>query len=134
MCDFMKAVDARARVEATAASRRSTEIVLGGYSQGAAVIDLTTGPEGGASGFARPLAANVANHIAAVAVFGNPLNRLGRPLTDWSPVYGVTTIDLCNGADPVCSGGNDVSAHSLYVESGVTDQAAESVIDRLQIT
>jgi cutinase len=128
------ATDARARVEATAASCPSTLIVLGGYSQGAAVIDLITGPEGGAFGFVRPLPANVANHVAAVTVFVNPLNRLGQPLTDWSPVYGVKTFDLCNSADPVCSGGNDVSAHSLYVESGVPDQAAEFVGDRLQVT
>jgi cutinase len=102
--DFMKAVDgatdARARVEATAASCPSTKIVLGGYSQGAAVIDLITGPEGGSFGFVRPLPANVADRVAAVTVFGNPLNRFGRPLTAWSPVYGVKTIDLCNGADP----------------------------------
>jgi cutinase len=134
--DFMKALDgatdARARVEATAASCPNTAIVLGGYSQGAAVIDLITGPEDGLFGFARPLPTNVANHVAAVTVFGNPSNRLGRPLTAWSPVYAVKTIDLCNGADPVCSSGNDVSAHSLYVESGLADQAAEFVGDRLQ--
>jgi cutinase len=136
--DFMKAVDgatdARARAEATAASCPTTAIVLGGYSQGAAVIDLITGPEDGLFGFARPLPANVANHVAAVTVFGNPSNRFGRPLTDWSLVYGAKAIDLCNGADPVCSGGSDVSAHSLYVESGLADQAAELVVDRLQAT
>jgi cutinase len=136
--DFMKAVDgaadARARVEATAASCPNAQIVLGGYSQGAAVVDLITGPEDGLFGFARPLPANVANHVAAVTVFGNPSNRFGRPLTDWSLVYGAKTIDVCNGADPVCSGGNDVSAHSLYVESGLADQAAEFVMDRLQAT
>jgi cutinase len=73
--------------------------------------------------------ANVADHVAAVTVFANPFNRFGRPLTDWSLVYGVKTIDLCNGADP-CSGGNDVSSHSLYVEAGPADQAAEFVEDR----
>ena len=136
--DFIKAVDgatdARARVEATAASCPTTAIVLGGYSQGAAVIDLIAGPEHGLFGFGQPLPANVANHVAAVTVFGNPSNRLGRLLTDWSIVYGAKTIDLCNGADPVCSGGDDVSAHSFYVESGLADQAAEFVIERLQAT
>jgi cutinase len=73
------------------------------------------------------LPTNVADHVAAVTVFANPLNRLGRPLTDWSRVYSVKTIGLCNGADPVCSGGSDVSAHGLYVESGLPDQAAESL-------
>ena len=28
---------------------------------------------------------------------------------------------------PVCSGGNEVCAHSLYVESGLADQATEFV-------
>ena len=63
------------------------------------------------------LPANVADQVAAVTVFANPLSQFGRPLTDWSPVYGVKTIDLCNGADPVCSGGNDVCAHSLLRRS-----------------
>lgn len=134
--DFIKVVDgatdARARVEATSARCPTTAIVLGGYSQGAAVIDLIAAPEDGLFGFARPLPANVANHVAAITVFGNPSKRFGRVLTDWSLVYGAKTIDLCNDADPVCSGGNDVSAHSLYVESGLPDQAAEFVINHLQ--
>jgi len=73
----------------------------------------------------------VANHVAAVAVFGNPLNRFGGPLTALSPLYGAKTIDLCNGADPVCSNGDDRPAHSLYVESGLTSQAAAFVADRV---
>ena len=134
--DFIKALDgatdARARVEATSASCPTTAIILGGYSQGAAVIDLILAPEDGLFGFARPLPAHVANQVAAVTVFGNPSNRFGRVLTDWSPVYGAKTIDLCNDADPVCSGGDDVSAHSLYVESGLADQAADFVINHLE--
>jgi hypothetical protein len=38
------------------------------------------------------------------------------------------------GREPACSGGNDVCAHSLYVEAGPADQAAEFVGDRLQAT
>ncbi|MGB2922180.1 MAG: cutinase family protein, partial [Mycobacterium sp.] len=64
---------------------------------------------------------------AAVAVFGNPAGRIGRTLTSMSPLYGAKTIDLCNGADPVCSDGDNRPAHSLYVESGLTDQAADFV-------
>jgi cutinase len=67
-----------------------------------------------------------------VAVFGNPSIRLlGGPLTALSPLYGYKAIDLCNGAEPVCSDGNDVAAHSLYVESGLATQAAHFVADRL---
>ena len=63
-----------------------------------------------------------------MAVFGNPSNRLsGGPLTTLSPVYGARTIDLCNANDPVCSTGGDVSAHSLYVQSGMASQAASFV-------
>nr|WP_276824417.1 cutinase family protein [Mycolicibacterium mageritense] len=134
--DFMKAVDgavdARARVEAIAVECPSTQVILGGYSQGAAVIDLLVAPEDGLFGFGQPLAPDVADHVAAVAVFGNPSNRFGRHLTEWSTLYGAKTIDLCNGADPVCSDGSDVSAHSHYVESGLPEQAAEFVTDRLQ--
>ena len=83
-------------------------------------------------GFAQPMPANIADHVAAVAVFGNPSIRLlGGPLTTLSPLYGYKTIDLCNGADPVCSDGNDVAAHSLYVQAGLATQAAQFVADRI---
>lgn len=133
--DFLRATDgandASTFVQNIATTCPDTRIVLGGFSQGAAVVDLIT-MGGQAFGFARPMPADVARHVAAVAVFGNPSNRIGGgPLTLISPLYGAKTIDLCNGADPVCSPGNDRPAHSLYVEAGMTDQAAHFVAQRL---
>jgi cutinase len=133
--NFLRATDgandASTFVQNIATTCPDTRIVLGGFSQGAAVVDLIT-MGGQAFGFARPMPADVARHVAAVAVFGNPSNRIGGgPLTLISPLYGDKTIDLCNGADPVCSPGNDRPAHSLYVEAGMTDQAAHFVAQRL---
>ena len=134
--DFLRAADgandASAFVQNTVTTCPDTKIVLGGYSQGAAVIDIIAVAAQPTLGFTNPLPANVADHVAAVAVFGNPSIRLlGGPLTTLSPQYGFKTIDLCNGADPVCSNGNDVPAHSLYVENGLATQAAQFVAERL---
>ena len=133
--DFLRAVDgandARQFVESTAASCPQTKLVLGGYSQGAAVVDLITVPGQATFGFGDPLPDNVADHVAAVAVFGNPSNRIGGPLTALSPLFGFKAIDLCNGSDPVCSHGNDVAAHRVYVESGMATEAAQFVAHRL---
>jgi cutinase len=133
--DFLRAVDgandARAFIQNVATSCPSTKLVLGGYSQGAAVIDIITVAGQPTFGFADPLPDSVAEHVAAVAVFGNPSNRVGGPLTALSPAYGSKTIDLCNGADPVCSDGSDIPAHSLYVQAGMTTQAAQFVTGRL---
>lgn len=133
--DFLKAAeganDASARVQATAAACPDTKIVLGGFSQGAAVVDFLTAAPGPVFGFTNVLPAPVGDHVAAVAVFGNPSNKIGHALSAWSPLYGAKTIDLCNGADPVCSPGNDRPAHSLYVEAGLTDQAADFVAARI---
>jgi cutinase len=134
--DFLRAAeganDASLFVQSEVASCPDTKIVLGGYSQGAAVIDAITVADQPTLGFTEPMPADVANHVAAVAVFGNPSIRLlGGPLTALSPLYGYKTIDLCNGADPVCSNGDDVPAHSLYVESGFATQAARFVADHL---
>ena len=56
----------------------------------------------------------------------------------WTPVLrdgplrpGAKTIDLCNGADPVCSDGDDRPAHSQYVQTGMTQQAADFVAAKL---
>ena len=133
--DFLRAVDgandARQFVHDTVSSCPQTKVVLGGYSQGAAVVDLITVPGQATFGFGDPLPSSVADHVAAVAVFGNPSNRAGGPLTALSPLFGYKAIDLCNGADPVCSPGNDVAAHRVYVESGMATQAAQFVADRL---
>ena len=123
--------DASAHVQATVASCPDTSIVLGGYSQGAAVIDLIAADPNATFGFGRPMPANVAGHVDAVAVFGNPSGKIGRPLTAISPLYGAKTVDLCNGADPVCSDGDDRPSHSLYAESGLTRQAADFVSAKL---
>jgi cutinase len=134
--DFLRAAeganDASLFVQNIANTCPDTKIVLGGYSQGAAVIDAITVAAQPTLGFNQPMPAEVANHVAAVAVFGNPSIRLlGSPLTTLSPLYGSKTIDLCNGADPVCSNGDDVAAHSLYVQSGLATQAAQFVADRI---
>jgi cutinase len=126
--DFLRATeganDASAFIQGVAAACPNTKMVLGGYSQGAAVIDVVTVAAQPVFGFNNPLPADLASHVAAVAVFGNPSNRIGGPLTTLSPLYGSKTTDLCNGADPVCSDGNDVSAHSLYVQTGMASEAA----------
>jgi len=134
--DFLRAADgandASVFVQNIANTCPDTKIVLGGYSQGAAVIDAITVADQPQLGFTQIMPANVADHVAAVAVFGNPSIRLlSNPLTVLSPLYGYKTIDLCNGADPVCSNGDDVSAHSLYVQAGMATQAAQFAADRI---
>jgi cutinase len=136
--DFMRAIDgvddAAAFMQNTAQACPQTQMVLGGYSQGAAVIDVLAATDRPILGFTSPLPDAIAYHIAAVVVFGNPSNRIGEPLTALSPPYGSRAIDLRNGPDPVCSDGNDVPAHSLYVEAGIVDQAAQFAIGQLKST
>ena len=107
----------------------TTRLVLGGFSQGAAVIDMAVGSPVPGFGDADPLPPAAAEYVAAVAVFGNPYNRIGHTLTE-SPVYGAKTIDLCAVGDPICSDGLDVAAHSSYAPE-LTGQAADFVAARL---
>lgn len=107
----------------------NTRLVLGGYSQGAAVIDVIAAVPFPAIGFDAPLPPNVPQHVAAIAVFGNPSAKVGLPLTV-SPVWGAVTIDLCEPGDPVCSNGDNFDAHKWYVP-GMTSQAAAFVAGRL---
>ena len=127
--DFLDAAsganDASLHIQYMMANCPATRLVLGGYSQGAAVIDVIAAVPIPAVGFTAPLPPNTPDFVAAIAVFGNPSTKLGLPITV-SPVWGSRSIDLCNGADPVCSGGNDIAAHSAYT-AGFTDQAAAFV-------
>ena len=97
-------------------------IVAGGYSQGAAVIDVIAAVPVPGIGFNAPLPPNTPEHVAALVAFGNPSAKVGLPLTA-SPVWGGRSIDLCNFGDPVCSPGDDVAAHRAY-DGGPADQAA----------
>jgi cutinase len=124
------ATDAASRISALVASCPSTRIVLGGYSQGAAVVDMLAGipPLGnkvGEVGSAPPLPSSLLPNVAAVAVFGNPATKFGNPVT--ASVFGGKAIDLCKDGDPICSRGRNPFAHSDYVTSGMTDQAANFV-------
>ncbi len=121
--------DASAHVQETAKSCPKTKIVLGGYSQGAAVVDVVaTSPIAGL-GFSTPLPPAMADHVSALAVFGNPSARLGQPLTILSPLYGPKTADMCNVGDPICSLGQDFGSHVRYPQSGLVKKAAQWIVD-----
>jgi cutinase len=128
--DFLAAAgganDASAHVQYMVGACPDTKLVLGGYSQGAAVVDVVSAVPVPGVGFDNPLPADAAPHVAAVAVFGNPSAKLGLPLTV-SPTWGARAIDLCNGGDPICqTDGQSVAAHKSYV-GGPTSQAASFV-------
>ncbi len=128
--DFLAAADgandASAHIQYMVDNCPNTRLVLGGYSQGAAVIDVISAVPMPVVGFNNPLPPNVPDHIAALAVFGNPTARVGLPLTS-SAVYGGRAIDLCNTGDPVCTDGNDVQAPRIYNSDGSASQAAAFV-------
>src|SRR6478752_8061804 len=128
--DFLAAAsganDASAHVQYMMGACPNTKLVLGGYSQGAAVMDVIAAVPIPAIGFNNPLPPNTPDFVAAIAVFGNPSAKLGLPLTT-SPVWGGRAIDLCNGGDPICqTDGESLVAHRSYI-GGPTNQAANFV-------
>jgi cutinase len=134
--DFLGAAlganDASAHVQYMMGACPSTRLVLGGYSQGAAVMDVIAAVPIPAIGFDNPLPPNAPDFVAAIAVFGNPSAKLGLPLT-MSPVWGGRAIDLCNGDDPICqTNGESVAAHrSPSYTGGLVNTAADFVAGRV---
>ena len=133
--------DASDRVRSMAANCPNTKLVLGGFSQGAAVMGFVTAnviPDGAPEGVPNPMPPDVANQVAAVALIGKPNTRFMRainePLIEVGPLYADKTIDLCVPEDPICSSGRDFSAHTplQYVETGMVDQAATFAASHLQ--
>jgi cutinase len=130
--------DAANKVLDTVNTCPATKMVIGGYSQGAAIaayITTDSVPPGYdlPAGVTGPLPPNVARHVAAVALFGKPssgfLNLVDHsaPPINIGPLYANKTIDLCAPEDPVCTtgGGFSRAAHSAYKSNGMADQAAD---------
>jgi cutinase len=137
--------DAGGHIQATAANCPKTRIVLGGYSQGAAVAGFVTSasiPPGVPAEYApflpKPLPPEIANHVAAVTLFGKPsaawLQNYGAPAIVIGPLYAPKTIDLCADGDTICNGdpgGPPSFAHASYPVNGMVGQAAGFAVSHL---
>lgn len=134
--------DAGAHVQDMAANCPNTRIVLSGFSQGAVVAGFVTSaviPEGvPAAAVPAPMAPEVANHVAAVALFGKPSDQfmrdVGAPPIVIGSLYVPKTIDLCAPDDTICNGappGAPNIAHALYPVNGMVNQAAAFAVSRL---
>lgn len=130
-------VDASNTIRDVAQSCPQTKMVVGGYSQGAAVAAYTTFDHLPPDvvlppGISGPLPPEVASHVAAVVLFGLPTDRVVSLLDSQAPpievgnLFAGKILELCNPGDPVCEpGGRDRPAHSAYVDNGAIDRAAD---------
>lgn len=132
--------DAGSHVMSMAANCPGTKMVLGGFSQGAAVMGFVTSPtvpDGvDPASVPKPLQPSVANHVAAVVLFGTPNARamsfLNQPPLTIGPAYQPKTLQLCIPDDPVCSNGMDFAAHNSYADEGtLISQGADFAANRL---
>ncbi|MGV0815942.1 cutinase family protein [Mycolicibacterium boenickei] len=143
--DFPTAVrgieDAKARIISTAANCPDTKMVLGGFSQGAAVVGFVTAsvvPEGvSPDQVPAPMPPEVADHVSAVALFGKPSPRfmkvLNNPSVDVGPNYTAKAIDLCVDNDLVCDPqGRSFGIHTQYSQEGLVEQGAAFAASRLR--
>ena len=139
--------DAGAHVVSMAGSCPNTKMVLGGYSQGAAVMGFVTSPavpdsipdDVDRATIPKPLTPEMADHVAAVVLFGTPnvraMDFLGQPQVVIGPLYQAKTIKVCAPEDPVCSDGMNFAAHDTYAGDGdVIAQGADFAASRLQGT
>jgi len=137
--------DAAGHIEATAANCPKTRIVLGGYSQGAAVAGFVTSasiPAGVPAEYLpflpKPMPPEIANHVAAVTLFGKPsaqwLRNYGAPVVVIGPLYVPKTLELCADGDTICNGdpgGTPSFAHTTYPVNGMVGQAASFAASHL---
>jgi len=133
--------DAVNHIQGTAANCPNTRMVLGGFSQGAVVAGFVTSaviPDGiPAALVPPPMPPEVANHVAAVALFGKPSDQfmrdVGAPPIVIGPLYKAKTIDLCAPDDTICDGappGPPSMVHGSYGVNGMVNQAAAFAVSR----
>ena len=69
-------------------------------------VTATVLPDGAPDGVPNPMPPNVADHVAAVALFGKPNARFTRainqPQIEVGPLYAAKTMDLLMRCDTVC--------------------------------
>lgn len=124
--------DASAHVQDMAANCPNTKMVLGGFSQGAAVIGFVTSEtvpdDVDPATVPKPLQPDVADHVSSVVLFGKPnvraMNFLNEPPVVIGPLYAGKTLELCAANDPVCSQGLEFAAHDSYANSPLVEQGA----------
>jgi cutinase len=121
------------RVKQAVAKCPNTEIVLGGYSQGASVMDIVAGVPIGGINWGSSLPPEYVKNIAAVVTFGDVADRAGGTLPTKSALLGSKAIDLCNPSDPICHAGpgNEWSGHTEGYVPVYTPQAAAFVASKL---
>lgn len=134
--------DEASHVESMAANCPDTRLVLGGYSQGAVVSGFVTSatvPAGvPAELVPRPMPPEVADHVAAVVLFGKPsgefLSRYAAPAIDIGPLYAGKTLELCAQGDTICEhvpDGGPTIAHALYSVNGMVGEGATYAVSRV---
>ena len=121
------------RVKKSVETCPNTKIVLGGYSQGASVMDIVAGVPIGGISWGSSLPAQYANNIAAVVTFGDVADRAGGTLPTQSAMLGSKAQDYCNPNDPICHAGpgNEWSGHTEGYVPVYTTQAAAFVASKL---
>lgn len=121
--------NAGARIQATVANCPNTKLIVGGYSQGAAVAAYATAD----------LPADVQNRVAGLVLFGKPsaslLSKYGAPAANIAPSYAGKSLDLCAPGDNICDGSPasllGSLAHATYPYNGLTDAAAAAAAGRI---
>jgi cutinase len=124
------ATDMTNHVTSVAAKCPNTKFVLGGYSQGASVTDISIGIPT-FLGTGQTIPTSLAPRVAAVVVFGNPLGDLGQTIASLSPLYGPKSDSFCNAGDPVCARGTDIAAHLAYATDGSAAHGARFAAERV---
>ncbi|WP_240193966.1 MULTISPECIES: cutinase family protein [unclassified Gordonia (in: high G+C Gram-positive bacteria)] len=137
---------AQSRIKQIAAACPSTDIVVGGYSQGAALAayavadDVRMPPSYAAYQryTPKPLPASIAPHVKAVVLFGPPSDRFLRdakaPTMHVGRAYRGKTVRYCAAGDTICNGarlGGPNAMHLLYPVNGMTDAGARYVARRV---